>query len=390
MSGESSVRRAAHATPGPDPDRVQQHHRRPARLSAGRRALAAAAAPRRYPQPAARREQGGLPAPAATPGLALAVSVRTGRRRLRRHRAGAEPVVLPGRGAAPRGDALRGVRSAVADVLRLRRPDRPDPRRAGALRPGQHRAVRRAGLAPSARRRRARTARGVLAGQSHGRSDRRGDRPDRRRHPAGARVPFPDRTGRCLGPRTDAVGAGDPSLLLSLGFDARRGAVRGGQVRRADHAGGCRAAGAADAGRPQGPARRRPLPQPVAGYGPGAAHRARPSSVRAAVRHRTRARDRARRRRAVADHHGAGAPLHEAGDRALRRADRLRRRRHLHRADDRPPRLPVGRDGPDLRRRSHPPFRPARGDAADRVPPGARNRSPSTPPRSLETSAPGC
>ena len=49
---------------------------------------------------------------------------------------------------------------------------------------------------------------------------------------------------------------------------------------------------------------------------------------------------------------------------------------------------------PDLRRRSHPPFRPARGDAGRssswRCPSGARNRSPSTPPRSLETSAPGC
>ena len=259
---------------------------------------------------------------------------------------------------------------------------------------GQHRPLRRARLATAARSGRAGPDRGVLARQRRGRPAGRSGGAHRRRHPAGARVPFPDRAGPCRGPRTDAVGAGDPPLLLSLGFDARRGAVRGGRGRRAVVTRAGRAAGAADARRPEVPAGRRPLPQPVARHGPGAAHRARPSSVRTAVRHRARAGDPARRRRGVADHHGTGAALPEAGGGALRRADRLRRGRHVYRADDRPPRLPVGRDGPDLRTRSRPPSRTARGDPADRVRGGfhrAQGGAHPLPRRgSPETSAPGC
>ena len=157
-----------HPAPRADPDRVQQHHRGPARFSAGRRALAAAAGPGRHAEPAARGEQGGLPAPAAAPGLALAVSVRAGCGRLRGNRAGAEPVVLPGRGAAPRGDALRLVHASVADVLRLRRPGRVVARRAGGLRAG--RASNNSPGAPGA----GRSAAGSASGSEHSGEQSRG------------------------------------------------------------------------------------------------------------------------------------------------------------------------------------------------------------------------
>ena len=58
--------------------------------------------------------------------------------------------------------------------------------------------------------------------------------------------------GDAPGRETDALGAGNPPLLFPLGLDARRRAVRGGRGRRTGDAGGRRAAGAPDAGRPEG------------------------------------------------------------------------------------------------------------------------------------------
>ena len=211
-------------------------------------------------------------------------------------------------------------------------------------------------------------ARGVLAGQRVGRPPRRGGGADGRGRLADADVSLQDRAAPRPGRRCDAagpLGAGVAPLLLPVGLDARRGAVRGGRGRRPRHPGRRRGPGPADARGSQGAARPRPLPPPVARHRRGAADRPRPAGVRPAVRPRAPARHRARRRRRVARRHGPGAALDEARDRAVRRAHGLRRRRHVHGALDRPPRLHVGRHRPHLRRRGRA-RRGPRGDPDDR------------------------
>ena len=162
-----------------------------------------------------------------------------------------------------------------------------------------------------------------------------------------------------------------------MGLDARRGAARGGRGGEPRHPGRHRGPGPADARRPEGPARPRALSPPMAGHRRRPARRASPAGLRAPVRHRGPARHRARRRRGVAGHHGPRAPLVEDRDGAVRRAHRVRRRRHVHGPDDRPPRLPVGRHRAHLRRGRGTHRRP-RGDPLDRARRGL-DRAPQAP-----------
>ena len=230
--------------------------------------------------PEARGEQGGLPASAVTTGLALA-PVRTDGASKASCRG---TVVLPGRGAAPRGMhfaafALLSPTFFACDDGPRRHPPAGSAARgpastASPSAPGDGRSIRASGTrrsgAPTSGRRR---------GHSPAWRDFRIERGMAGREP----TPWEH-----------------PPLLLSLGFDARRGAVPAAAAGELSHA---PSGGAADARRPA--AGRRPTTSGSAG--PGAAHRARPSSVRTAVRHRARAGDPARRRRGVADHHGTGA-----------------------------------------------------------------------------------
>ena len=266
---------AGRRSAGSDSGRVQQHHRRPPRLSPGRRRVAGAPRPRRPHQPPARAEQGGLHAAAAAAGVAVAVPVGGGLGRVRGHRRGTGAVVLPRGGAASGGDALRVVRPRVADVLRLRRVGLAARGQAGGMRVEEPCALRPAGLPTVPRRRRDPPPRTVLAGQRRGRPPRRGGGADGGGHSADADLSLPHRAAPDGGRRglaaPEPVGAGVAPVLFPVGLDARRGAVRGGRGGRARHPGGHRGAGPAHARRPEGAARPRPLPPPVA------RHRRRPA-----------------------------------------------------------------------------------------------------------------
>ena len=299
----------------------------------GRRALAEAACPGRHAQPTARCEQGCLPAAAAAAGLALAVPVRAWRERLRGHRPRSGPVLLPGRGTAPRGDAFRIVCLRFADLLRLRCVGQPVCARARDLRLDQPRAFRPACLSPAPTSRGTRANRDILAQQPRPGPAGRGGGADGRRHPAGTALSLQGRAGKCVRRchelRSESLGAGHAPLLLPLGFDARRPAVRRSRVRRVRHDSGPRATGAPDARRPKSATRHCALPPSVAWHRPGTAGRARSPRVRAALRHHPQAGERARRRPGMAGHHGPSASLDEVRDRAVRRAHHLRRRRHV-------------------------------------------------------------
>ena len=354
---------AGRRAPGPDPGRVQQHHRRPARLSPRRRPMAGAPGPRRPHQPPARAEQGGLHAAAAPAGVALAVPVGGGLGRVRGHRrrgrrrrptrwrsctlaamhfasfALVSPTFFACEGwaslpAADQETCARGRASSAS-------PGGPTD---GPSTPSETRRLER-----------------FLAGQRRGRSLRRGGGADGGGHSADAHVPFPH----------PADPGGWPTARAST---PRRA---GGSWRRASPT----SCGTRCPTRRCSRRRRRagsPLPGPALEAQATADARrppkARPALVRfhhqwlgtddvllvaparrafgPAVRHRGPARHRARRRRGVAGDHGAGAPLAEDRDGAFRRAGRLRRGGHVHGADDRPPRLHVGRHRAHLRRRT--------------------------------------
>ena len=267
--------------------------------------------------------------------------------------------------------------------------DVPARRRAEDLWVDEPRALRPTGLPPAPRHRGDSASRTVLAGQRGSRSPRRGGGADGGRHSADADLSLPHRAAPDGGRRglaaPEPVGAGVAPLLLPVGLDARQRAVRGRRGGRARHLGRHRDPGPADARRPEGPARPRALPPPMAGNRRRPAGHAGPAGVRPAVRHRGPARHRARRRRGVAGDH---APLDEDRDGAVRRAGRLRRGGHLDGADDRPPRLPVGRHRAHLRRGRAAHRRP-RGDPDDRSRGGLHRPAEAPDPLSGELSTRG-